>query len=67
MQGLKVRIPEPNTEFCLFWMLFLLGRELCDGTLDGPEELTVCVCVCVCVYVCVCVCVCVWASVSFLY
>ena len=49
MQGIKVGISEPITELCLFRVSFLLGRNLCDGTLNGPDESE-------CVYVCVPVC-----------
>jgi hypothetical protein len=52
--------------FSVCFLFFFLGRDLCDGTIHGPEEsyhLCVCVCVCVCMCVsvgaCVCVCVCV--------
>ena len=67
MQGLKFEILEPSKEVGLFWVLFLLGRDLGDGTMNGPEEsYGVCVCVFVCVCVCVCMCVCVCLNERFM-
>ena len=50
MHGLEVQMPKPATDVCCECCV-LLGRDVCDGTVNGREE---CECVCVCACACVC-------------